>query len=146
MTIISNIIKNKDFRTNLSGFLEIMDKKKKIYIFCLKPPICSLIKKRFASSNYLVTCINPLLMRDALFESMKKNVDCVIIDTDIKQHIKDEIKKFFLNVPLICLPSLDTESQLEGERNVNGEGMKNISEPFRLSELTQTLDDIFLME
>ena len=72
-----------------------MEKKKKIYIFCLKPPICSLIKKRFAASNYLVTCVNPSVMRDDLFDSMGKNVDCIIIDIDIKPNIKDKIKRFF---------------------------------------------------
>lgn len=110
--------------------------KKKIHVFCLKPPICSLIKKRFANSNYIITCSNAGSIREELFESLNKNLDCIIIDRDIKTDIKENIKKYFHDKPIICLPSLDYDIQFEKD-------VKNISEPFRLSELADTLDGIF---
>jgi hypothetical protein len=124
----------------------IMEKKKKIHIFCLKPPICNLIKKRFASSKYSISCTDPENMRDDLFESLEKNVDCIIIDKDIKPGMKEKIKKYFKDVPIICLPSLDSENFLENDLMGVDEGVTNISEPFRLSELANTLDDIFLLK
>ena len=119
-----------------------MIKKKKIHVFCLKPPICSLIKKRFASSDYLISCTNPEQIRENLFLSLEKNIDCIIIDKDISQSIKEQIKNHFKNVPIICLPSLDADSQSDFEP-YDEDGVKNISEPLRLSELAETLDDIF---
>jgi vacuolar-type H+-ATPase subunit F/Vma7 len=120
--------------------------KKKIHIFCLKPPICELIKKRFASSNYLIWCTNPEHMRDNLFKSLEKNVDCIIIDKDIKPDVKQRIKNHFRDVPIICLPSLDSDSQPGIGISDDEEGVKNISEPLRLSELAETLDDIFMLK
>ncbi len=110
--------------------------KKKIHVFCLKPPICSLIKKRFANSDYIVTCSNADYLRDELFVSLNKNLDCIIIDRDIKSELKEDIKRYFKDKPIICLPSLDYDEQLEKD-------VKNISEPLRLSELADTLDGIF---
>ena len=110
--------------------------KKKIHVFCLKPPICSLIKKRFANSDYMITCSNADDIREELFESLKKNLYFIIIDRDTKPELKEKIKRYFKNKPIICLPSLDYEEQNEND-------MKNISEPLRLSELADTLDGIF---
>ncbi len=117
--------------------------KKKIHIFCTKPPICNLIKKRFSGSNYLITCSSAENLREDLFETLHKNIDCLIIDKDIKQELKEKIKHCFKDKPMICLPSLDSELLLESEIPDDESGIKNISEPLRLSELAQTLDDIF---
>ncbi len=105
----------------------------------MKPPICELIKKRFAESDYLISCTNPDNMRDDLFQTLEKNIDCIIIDKDIKIETKEKIKKYFRDIPIICLPSLDSDFQAESD-------VKNISEPFRLSELTRTLDEIFVVK
>ena len=113
--------------------------KKKIHVFCLKPPICSLIKKRFANSDYIVTCSNADNLRAELFETLRKNLDCIIIDRDIKPEIKENIKRYFKDKPLICLPSLDYDVQLEND-------IRNISEPLKLSELADTLDGIFAIK
>jgi vacuolar-type H+-ATPase subunit F/Vma7 len=113
--------------------------KKKIHVFCLKPPICSLIKKRFTNTDYIVTCSNADNIREELFDTLNKNLDCIIIDRDIKTEIKESIKRYFKDKPIICLPSLDSDVQSEHD-------VKNISEPLRLSELADTLDGIFAVK
>jgi len=113
--------------------------KRVIHVFCLKPPICSLIKKRFTGSNYIITCSNADSLRDNLLESLNKNTDCIIIDKDISDELKKRIRNYFKDKPIICLPSLDSDVQSDGD-------VTNISEPFRLSELAETLDEIFAVK
>lgn len=87
----------------------------------------------------MITCSNADNLRKDLFESLQKNLDCIIIDRDIKPEIKENIKRYFKDKPIICLPSLDYDEQFEND-------MRNISEPLRLSELADTLDGIFSLK
>jgi hypothetical protein len=108
----------------------------KVHIFSLKPYICALIKKTIDSSNYIVTCTNTSLIKEQFLDDFNPEVDCIIIDKDIDNSLKYKIKTKFDGIPIICLPSLDSE-------NPNENGIKYISEPLRLSELVKTLDEIF---
>jgi hypothetical protein len=62
--------------------------------------------------------------------------DCILLDIDIEKDIREKIKSKFQGVPIIYLPSLDSEQVFETD-------IKYISEPLRLSELVITLDEIF---
>ena len=108
----------------------------KVHIFSLKPSICGLIKKSIGPSNYAVTCTHASELNDQFFEEFNSNVDCIIIDKDIEFKTKEKLKNKFNGIPIICLPSLDSE-------NPDDIGIKYISEPLRLSELVKTLDEIF---
>ena len=108
----------------------------KVHIFSLKPSICGLIKKSIGSSNYSVSCTNASNLNDEFFEEFNSSVDCIIIDKDIENKTKDKLKRKFNGIPIICLPSLDSE-------NPDDTSIKYISEPLRLSELVKTLDEIF---
>ncbi len=120
-----------------------MSERIKIHIFCIKQPICDLIRKTFSSSKYNITCSSGNEANEGLFIRLGKNIDCIIIDKDIKPEIKDKIKKYFSEKPIICLPSLESDNLSEDELEIGETGVKNISEPFRLSELAKTLDEIF---
>ncbi|MGA2667530.1 MAG: hypothetical protein ABSF32_01285 [Ignavibacteria bacterium] len=111
----------------------------KVHIFSLKPGICGLIKKSIGSSNYAVSCTNATDLTDNFFEEFDSNVDCIIIDKDIENNTKDKLKRKFNGIPIICLPSLDSENLVDNR-------VKYISEPLKLSELVKTLDEIFDIE
>lgn len=114
-----------------------MDKHYKVHIFCLKPPICNLIRKTFTLSNYQVTCSHAYKVDERTLDEIGFDYDCIIMDVDIEKSTKDIIKERFKGIPMICLPSLDSESN-------DDNGVKYISEPLRLSELVKTLDEIFV--
>ncbi|RPI18489.1 MAG: hypothetical protein EHM58_05390 [Ignavibacteriae bacterium] len=114
-----------------------MGKQFKVLIFCLKPPICNLIKKTFTLSNYLVSCCHAYKVDEQIFDELGYDYDCIIMDVDISKDTKDMIKNRFIGIPMICLPSLDSEKNED-------KGVKYISEPLRLSELVKTLDEIFV--
>ena len=113
-----------------------MSKKIKIHIFCLKADICSLIKKTFSESKYYITCSPARSVNDEFLSEFRKRFDAIIIDTDMDIRLKDKIKKKFHGIPIICLPSLESELVPESD-------IKYISEPLKLSELANTLEDIF---
>jgi DNA-binding response OmpR family regulator len=114
-----------------------MEKQIKVHIFCLKPAICKLITKTFSLSNYLISCSHATLVDEKTLNDLGNDFDCIILDVDINNGTKNIIKNRFKNIPMICLPSLDSE-------NDDDKGIKYISEPFRLSELVKTLDEIFV--
>ncbi len=113
-----------------------MGKQFKVHIFCLKPAICKLIQKTFTLSNYVISCSHAMKIDEMTFAEIGSDLDCVIIDIDIDKNIKNLIKEKYNGIPMICIPSLDSES-------IEDTGIKFISEPFRLSELVKTLDEIF---
>jgi hypothetical protein len=116
-----------------------MSREIRVHIFSLKPSICGLIKKSIGSTNYAVSCTNATDLTDNFFEEFNSNVDCIIIDKDIENKTKDKLKSKFNGIPIICLPSLDSEYPVDS-------GIKYISEPLKLSELVKTLDEIFDIE
>jgi len=113
-----------------------MEKKIKVHIFCMKPDICLLIKKVFSSTQYEISCIPAVNVNDKYLAGSHIIMDCIILDIDIDTEIKNKIKKKFTGIPVICLPSLDSEI-------IKDTDVKYISEPLKLSELRKTLDEIF---
>lgn len=113
-----------------------MEKKIKVHIFCMKPDICSLIRKVFSSTRYEILCTPAAGINEKFLAGTHINMDCIILDIDIDTGIKNMIKKRFSGVPVICLPSLDAEA-------IKDTNVKYISEPLKLSELRKTLDEIF---
>ena len=113
-----------------------MEKKIKVHIFCMKPDICMLIKKVFNSSQYEISCTPAVNVNDKYLAGSHISMDCIILDIDIDTELKNKIKKKFTGVPVICLPSLDSEV-------IKDTDVKYISEPLKLSELRKTLDEIF---
>lgn len=109
---------------------------KRIHILCLKSEICSLIKKSLNNPAYSVTCTKSEDINDEFVRSFNEPIDCLILDKDIEVNLRDKIKKKFENISIVCLPSLDSE-------NNNKAGVKNMSEPLKLSELSKYIDSIF---
>jgi hypothetical protein len=108
-----------------------MEKQLKVHIFCLKPAICKLIQKTFTLSNYVISCSHALKLDEISLCEIGSDLDCVIIDIDIDKNIKNIIKEKYSGIPMICIPSLNSEST------------EDSGIPFRLSELVKTLDEIF---
>lgn len=113
-----------------------MDKKIKVQIFCMKPDICSLIKKVFSTTQYEITCTPAANVNEKYLNSSYIKMDCIILDIDMDSDTKTKIKNKFAGIPVICLPSLDSEI-------IKDTDVKYISEPLKLSELRKTLDEIF---
>jgi DNA-binding response OmpR family regulator len=113
-----------------------LEKKIKVHIFCLKPDICNLIKKFLSQSKYYITCTPAKSVDNEFLGTFKERFDCVILDIDIDNAIKEKVKQRFQKVPIICLPSLEADVAYDS-------GIKYISEPLKLSELVKTLDELF---
>ncbi len=113
-----------------------MEKMIKVHIFCIKPDICKLIKKMFNTSRYEISCSPSQQVDDEYLNRFHHNMDCIILDVDVEKETKDKIKQYFRGTPVICLPSLGSETIMEND-------VKYISEPLKLSELRRTLDEIF---
>ena len=112
---------------------------KRIHILCLKPEICSLIKKVLSGSSYSVTCTGAGDINEKFIKNFKEQIDCLILDKDIEIELREKIKKKFEDISIVCLPSLDAESN-------NKAGIKNMSEPLKLSELSNYINSIFQTE
>ena len=110
--------------------------RRRIHILCLKPEICSLIKKGLNFSDYSVSCSQGEDINEESILKLNKKIDCLILDKDIDAGLREKIKSKFENIAIICLPSLDSE-------NNNKSGVKNMSEPLRLSELADYINSIF---
>lgn len=111
-------------------------KLRRIHILCLKPEICSLIKKALPDSAYIVTCTRSEDINDNFVKNFIEKIDCLILDKGIDLKLREKIKKKYEGISIVCLPSLDSE-------NNNKAGIKNMSEPFKLSELSNYINSIF---
>jgi len=109
----------------------------KIHIFCLKKEICTLIKKKLINDGCDVECTNLSEVDDMTVENFNKSVDCIILDKDITDVTRDKIQAKFPDLPIICLPSLDTDVIIKS-------GITYISEPLKLSELSDIIKEIRL--
>lgn len=109
---------------------------RRIHIICLKSEICSLIKKTLMSSGYNVSC-SQTLTDYVTPELSDEKVDCLILDSDIDAKTSEEIRERFKNAAIIYLPSLESEVSSADE------GSKNISEPLKLSELSEAVKSVF---
>lgn len=103
---------------------------------CLKSEICTLIKKGLNDSSYEVSCSKGEDINEELIADFNEKIDCLILDKDIDSDLREKIKIKFNNIAIVCLPSLDSE-------NNNKSGVKNMSEPLRLSELANYINSIF---
>lgn len=116
-----------------------MGKKVKIHAFCYKPNICQLINKTLETQKYEFTCTETKNFFDEKnLDYLNQSFDCIIIDREIEEELKEKIKNKYKGLPMICLPSLDSD--------IPDSCIKYISEPLRLSELVRTLDEIFQEE
>jgi DNA-binding response OmpR family regulator len=106
-----------------------------IHIFSYKPEICSLIRKTLDKGRYEVSCTRTEEVTQDFITNFDKPIDCLILDKDIDQKLKKTIKQKFLNIPIICLPSLGSEL-CENNR------VTYMSEPFKLSELRKAIEEV----
>lgn len=109
----------------------------RIHILCLKSEICSLIKKTLLGYGYYVTCSGNDNMDELIFNDREKKINCLILDSGIEKNFREKVKEYFKDVSIICLPSLESDD------NNNGIGVKNMSEPLKLSELADAVESIF---
>lgn len=110
---------------------------RRIHILCIKPEICSLIKKTLMNSGYSVTCSSGENPDDFVSGKSNEMIECLIMDSGINKMIREKAKEIFINASIICLPSLESDG------GNNGNGIKNISEPLKLSELAAAVESIF---
>lgn len=113
-----------------------MKNKLKVHIFCVKQDMCKLIQKTLEYFRYDMTCTNTRDMDKKRFDEMSGFYDCIIIDSDIDDRFKTNIKAKYRGIPMVCLPSLDSDTTIDS-------GIKCIHEPLRLSELVKVLDELF---
>lgn len=111
-------------------------KKINIHLFCFKESMCSLIKKYLGNEDYKITCINDNSYNEKQLSKKSDDVDCIIIDNNLDEKMKNFLKQKFSYLPIICLPALDKNICVDN-------GVKYIHEPLRLSELGKVLNEIF---
>ena len=120
-----------------------MEKDFKVHIFCLTSILCDLIMKTISHHRYVFSCThiseNSNLNPDkSVLENLNISPDCIILDKDINSIIKEEIIKKYNKSEFICLPSLN-----ENENGISP-GIQQISEPLKMSELGNVLNEIYL--
>jgi DNA-binding response OmpR family regulator len=108
-----------------------------IHIFCQKKEICSLIKKKLMADGYDVDCTNLSDPEKDFLDKFDRIIDCIILDKDIDKHLREKIRNKFPDIPIICLPALD--SDMTSLKDVT-----YISEPLKLSELSDIITEIRL--
>lgn len=106
-----------------------------IHIISLKCEICSLIKKTLDTDRYNITCILAEDIDENYMKSIDNSIDCLILDKDVDENVRRRIKEKLTGTPIICLPSLGNDYE-------EGAGVKYMTEPFKLSELKKTVDEI----
>ncbi|MBI5403925.1 MAG: hypothetical protein HY959_11035 [Ignavibacteriae bacterium] len=110
----------------------------KIHIFCGTSYLCKLIRKTFVREPYTFNCTE---VTDKLNDKSGKldyTPDCIIFDKDIAGDFKEEIINKHSDSSIILLPSLNEIEALANSKNVF-----QISEPFKLSELSEVLKEIY---
>ena len=114
----------------------------KINIITENIEISSLIKKTFAKENYVFYCTE-CKDSNCSEEINKLDIvpDCIIIDRDINIECITRVIKQHNNLNIILLPTLD---ESETKNNKKFENVIEISEPFRLAELGDELNKIYL--
>lgn len=108
----------------------------KVHILSIKPEICQLIRKTLDPGQYNISCTSGESINEEFIKAFNTEVNCLIIDKDIDTELKNRIKQKFSAISIICLPSLGAEYN---ETN----GVKYMSEPFKLSELKKAVEEIF---
>ena len=111
----------------------------RIHIICAKPEIGSLIKKALASYDYIISCNSGDTIDENSISRFQESVDCLIMDKNVNPEVKKKATEFFKKIPVIYLPAL---VYMEN----SPDDFKNISEPLKLSELSEKLADLFKVE
>lgn len=106
-----------------------------VHILSLKPEICSLIRKTLDSDRYILSCTSGEEINEKFLSGFDRKIDCLILDKEINQELTKKIKEKFSEIPIICLPSLGSETNVSN-------GLKYMSEPFKLSELKKAVEEI----
>ena len=114
----------------------------RIKIFCLTPEICALIQKVLNKYDYEYKCVNTIneflkKTEDEIISDCENSADIVILDQELDKDFKSRLIKRFEKIDFICLPSLDESDISEKPANI-----KQISEPFKLSEFEEVLLNI----
>lgn len=106
-----------------------------VHILSLKPEICSLIRKTLDSDRYILSCTSGEEINEKFLNGFNRKIHCLILDKAINPELTKKIKEKFSDTPIICLPSLGSDTNVSN-------GIKYMSEPFKLSELKKAIDDI----
>lgn len=106
-----------------------------VHILSLKPEICSLIRKTLDKERFSISCTSGDEINEKFLNNFEMHIDCLVLDKDINGSLAAMIKLKFTNIPIICLPSLGADVK---EAN----GVKYMSEPFKLSELKKAVEEI----
>jgi hypothetical protein len=117
-----------------------MENKLNILMFCKAPDICTIVNKFALLRNiYNIKYINLQFNEEGFPENIPENPECVIIDESIESQFFEMIIKKFNNTEYIFLPSLDEMDSVK----IPPCNYKKMSEPFKLSELISTLNEIY---
>lgn len=108
----------------------------RIHIICRKPEIAGLITKTLEKSGYSVSSTFGDEINIEMLPKNDENIECLILDKDIDDHIKKSAKERFKDAKVICLPSLESPNNILSD-------VEYMSEPFRLSELTEFVNNMF---
>ena len=110
----------------------------RIHIFCGTSYLCKLIRKSFVKVPYSFNCTEVKEKLHDISGKLDYTPDCIIFDKDIDGDFKEEIINKHLESKIILLPSLNENETVSNSKNVF-----QISEPFKLSELSKVLDEIY---
>lgn len=108
----------------------------RIHIICRKPEIAGLITKALEKSGYSMSSTYGEDIRSEMITIIDESVECLIIDKDIDEELKKSVKDKFAEAKVICLPSLESPNSMLSD-------VEYMSEPFRLSELTEFVNNMF---
>ena len=111
----------------------------KVHIFCGTTNLCKLMSKLCTKDAFSFCCseIKEKNYRN-LFNELNYKPDCIIIDKDINEELKEEVINKFSFTIIVLLPSLNEIEQKKYSKYVS-----QISEPFKLSELEKVLKEIY---
>lgn len=106
-----------------------------VHILSLKPEICSLIRKTLDTDRYILSCTSGEEINEKFLNGFDREIHCLILDKGINPDLTKKIKEKFSDIPIICLPSLGSDTNVS-------KGIKYMSEPFKLSELKKAVEEI----
>lgn len=108
----------------------------RIHIVCRKQELAALIAKALMKEGYLVSSTSGEGIRDSMIHEMNESIECLIFDKDIEDNFKGAVREKFKTAKVICLPSLEAPGTAASD-------VEYMSEPFRLSELTNFVNNLF---
>ncbi len=109
----------------------------KILVFSLNPEMCKLMKKFFAKFDYKFDCVKIEIDSDWRNQIFDKEIDCIILDTNINSRVQVEIRQKFSKAIFILIPSFSSEPYPDSN------SADLIPEPFKFSELEKALSEIY---